>query len=232
MGAMFGMQLAVSYPERVIGLFLISPLSTPEVRSSLVVCYARTNKRTRLLMRQQVGSRSRMHGSTLTTNSRVASWSTQRRWKTACSAHCSLVSTQAMRHLFERALLFFVRPHHLAASYRNITITLVQCRGRQAVQPLDTIQGTCTIFLNRTGYEDSELQHLAQSRIPVALVHGTADVAYPPEYYAKFADQLKRCGANVRMHEIDGAPHFANTTHYAAYVSLLNVRDELQVADW
>lgn len=51
--------------------------------------------------------------------------------------------------------------------------------------------------------------------MPIVLVHGSEDVAYPPEYYAQFAEQLERCGTNVRLHEVYGAPHYASATHYA-----------------
>ena len=84
----------------------------------------------------------------------------------------------------------------------------------QALQPAGCIRATCTIFVERTGYTDEELVPLARSKIPVALVHGSEDVAYPPEYYVQFAEQLTRSGVNVRLHEVNGAPHFASATHY------------------
>jgi len=97
---------------------------------------------------------------------------------------------------------------------RLISIATPQALRRHASQPAGLIHAACTILNERTGYYDAELAPLARSQLPVALVHGSKDVAYPAEYYAQFTDQLVKCGVTVRLHEIDGAPHLASATHY------------------
>jgi len=95
-----------------------------------------------------------------------------------------------------------------------LNIAIAQATAQQAIQPAGCFHAACTILIDRVGYADTELEPLARSNVPVALVYGSEDVAYPPEYFTTFGDQLARNGLNVRTHKIDGAPHLASATHY------------------
>jgi pimeloyl-ACP methyl ester carboxylesterase len=75
---------------------------------------------------------------------------------------------------------------------------------------------TVKFFVNRTPHS---IEELARIRCPVALVHCSADVAYPIKYTEAVQDLLYRAGIDARILTIEGAAHNGNVTHPDEYVS-------------
>jgi hypothetical protein len=75
----------------------------------------------------------------------------------------------------------------------------------------DYEQTTLKIFTERTNHAPADLEKL--SSVPIALVYCLADVAYPPDYFDVFAEQLREADVRVRIHSVPDAPHFGCTTH-------------------
>ncbi|KAJ6578216.1 Alpha/Beta hydrolase protein [Mycena capillaripes] len=69
---------------------------------------------------------------------------------------------------------------------------------------------TVKFFLHREPHSISEL---ARIRCPVSLVHCSEDVVYPRHYAEELLADLDRAGLDANLHTIDGAPHFGNVTH-------------------
>ena len=75
---------------------------------------------------------------------------------------------------------------------------------------------TCTYDISRHGYSLEELAALRN--VPVALVTGSGDFAYPQDYYEQFESQLKAANVPVESIVIDGAPHWMHMSHQDEYV--------------
>ncbi|KAH7102082.1 Alpha/Beta hydrolase protein [Auriculariales sp. MPI-PUGE-AT-0066] len=57
---------------------------------------------------------------------------------------------------------------------------------------------------NRRSRSPEELRQLGDR--PVAVVYGTADIAYSPEHHLIFVDQLRKADVPVEVHALEGAP--------------------------
>ncbi|KAJ8094855.1 hypothetical protein AAF712_009608 [Marasmius tenuissimus] len=64
---------------------------------------------------------------------------------------------------------------------------------------------TLDFFLNRTSHTK---ETLSQIKVPVKLIHGLDDVAYPPEYTLEQEKLMKDAGVDVTLIKIPNAPHF------------------------
>ncbi|KAF5345913.1 hypothetical protein D9758_011415 [Tetrapyrgos nigripes] len=51
-------------------------------------------------------------------------------------------------------------------------------------------------------------EELSQIMVPVTIAHGMDDIPYPPNVTEEYFGRLQDAGVNVKMHKIDGAPHF------------------------
>lgn len=74
---------------------------------------------------------------------------------------------------------------------------------------------TLDIFLNRRPLTVEELKKISSNKIPVQLVHGLADVAYPLGYSEEFLQKLQDAGVDSSLEAIQGAPHFACVENHA-----------------
>lgn len=71
---------------------------------------------------------------------------------------------------------------------------------------------TLDIFLNRRSLTIEELKKI---RVPVKLIQGLEDVAYPREYAEEFLHRLQDAGVDASLESIPGAPHFACIENHA-----------------
>ncbi|KAJ6545684.1 Alpha/Beta hydrolase protein [Mycena capillaripes] len=75
-------------------------------------------------------------------------------------------------------------------------------------------------FLNRKPHSQA-VETLARVGCPVALVHCSADVAYPRHHAEELLDLMQSAGVDAQLLTIDGAPHFGNITHFEETNELL-----------
>ncbi|KAL0581776.1 hypothetical protein V5O48_000253 [Marasmius crinis-equi] len=64
---------------------------------------------------------------------------------------------------------------------------------------------TLDFFLSRTGHSFDALSNI---KVPVRLIHGLDDVAYPLEYTVEQEKLMKDAGVDVTLTQIPRAPHF------------------------
>ena len=69
---------------------------------------------------------------------------------------------------------------------------------------------TLDFFLNRSGHSTATLSKI---RVPVKLIHGLDDVAYPLEYSLEQEKLMKDSGVDVTLTQIPNAPHFVVTDY-------------------
>ncbi|THU78604.1 alpha/beta-hydrolase [Dendrothele bispora CBS 962.96] len=67
---------------------------------------------------------------------------------------------------------------------------------------------TLDIFIERQSHSLEALSTLRN--IPIALIHGLDDVAYPLTYTEEFMQQLKDAGVSPKLYKVPGQPHFLN----------------------
>ena len=83
---------------------------------------------------------------------------------------------------------------------------------------------TLDVFTKMKPFEREDYARLAgrggnTRRMPVALVYGTADVAYPEHTYKAFAREMEEEGVKLDVFTLEDAPHFLSATHFEEYVS-------------
>ncbi|KAF9058558.1 alpha/beta-hydrolase [Rhodocollybia butyracea] len=154
LGTVIALQLAVSYPEKVLSLFLFSPLGLEE---------------------PQVAAEGRQAIHDAWING----------WRDGKPHYEEL--SYAVQGTLE--LLFYDR---------TLSIS-------QAIVTLD-------IFLNRRPHSVEELRNI---KVPVKLVHGMEDVAYPLEYSQEFLYRLQDAGVDASLEAIAGASHFGCIEQYS-----------------
>ncbi|KAJ6516965.1 hypothetical protein DFH09DRAFT_1332636 [Mycena vulgaris] len=63
---------------------------------------------------------------------------------------------------------------------------------------------------------------LARVRVPIAIIHGSYNIAYPTgECTEELLKSLKYGGLDVSVTSIQGAPHFAKVTHANKYAAAI-----------
>jgi len=68
----------------------------------------------------------------------------------------------------------------------------------------------------RVPYTIAQLARL--KNVPIVIVHGEADVAYPVEYSEDFVNDLKDAGVlNVELKVVEDGPHYLTITHPNEY---------------
>jgi len=75
---------------------------------------------------------------------------------------------------------------------------------------------TLEIFTNRRAHSKEALSSRL-AHIPVTLVHGLGDVAYPLTYSEEFMQQLEDAGVQVSLVKIPDAPHFVNIESHTEF---------------
>jgi len=69
-------------------------------------------------------------------------------------------------------------------------------------------------YANRTRYTQAQLEAFAGCDIPVWVVAGDEDVAYPVSYAEEFVQELNCAGVQMLdLYIIQTAPHFLSITH-------------------
>ena len=69
---------------------------------------------------------------------------------------------------------------------------------------------TVKFFTDRKPHSRQLLQRI---KCPIYLVHCGSDIAYEMIYVEELRDALQDAGLQVRVADIDGAPHFGCVTH-------------------
>ncbi|KAF5365553.1 hypothetical protein D9757_010902 [Collybiopsis confluens] len=175
LGTIIALQLTVSHPEKVLSLFLISPLGLEEPMDA-------------------AEGRQAIH------DAWVEGW------------RGGSPNQEELAYAVRGAL-------ELAFYDRNQTIVQALVAGvvpnfmkTWNASHLDEFRvSTLDIFLNRHAYTIEELQKF---KVPVKLIHGLEDVAYPLEYSEKFLHRLQSAGVNASLDAIPGASHFGCVEHH------------------
>lgn len=69
---------------------------------------------------------------------------------------------------------------------------------------------TVKFFIDRKPHPRNMLQKI---KCPIYLVHCGSDIAYEMKYVEELRDTLQGANLNVRVADIEGAPHFGCVTH-------------------
>ena len=70
---------------------------------------------------------------------------------------------------------------------------------------------TLDIFLKRRAHTIEELKNI---KVPVKLIHGMEDVAYPLEYSEAFLARLQDANVSASLEAIQGASHLGCVEHH------------------
>ncbi|KAF5370063.1 hypothetical protein D9758_001386 [Tetrapyrgos nigripes] len=172
LGTIIGLQLAVSYPEKVKSLFLMSPLGTEEPEDVA-------------LGRREI----------------YEVW-------------CEGLSGPTP----DDSVLLEAVYGALQLGFSNKSSTLINALMNRTYPIAKNIWGpkgldqyrvmTVDIITNRKSQTKEALAKLA--KIPVTLVHGLGDVAYPVTYSEEFMKQLQAAGVKTSLVKIPDAPQFVN----------------------
>eukprot|EP00914_Ancora_sagittata_P013104 GHVO01025532.1.p1 GENE.GHVO01025532.1~~GHVO01025532.1.p1 ORF type:complete len:339 (+),score=41.52 GHVO01025532.1:79-1095(+) len=175
LGTTIALQLAVSYPDKVLSLFLISPLGLEEPHDA-------------------AEGRQAIH------DAWVDGW----RGGSANQEELSY----AVRGALE--LAFYDRNQTIVQALVALVIPN-SMKNWNASHLEDYRLSTLDIFLNRRPHTVEELRNI---KVPVKLIHGLEDVAYPLEYTQEFLDLLKKAGIDASLEVIHGASHFGCVEHH------------------
>jgi pimeloyl-ACP methyl ester carboxylesterase len=102
------------------------------------------------------------------------------------------------------------------AIYRLLQYTLplaVKRSSREELEAFHTI--TVKFFVDRKPHSRRNLQNV---KSPIHLVHCGADIAYEIGDVEELRDALEGAGLDVRISQVEGAPHFGCVTHPEKYV--------------
>jgi len=73
-------------------------------------------------------------------------------------------------------------------------------------------------FARRRSYSPAQLATFARSAIPVCVVAGDEDAAYPISYTEDFVHQLTAAGVQAEQHIVARAPHILSISHFPEFV--------------
>ncbi|KAJ3984126.1 alpha/beta-hydrolase [Lentinula detonsa] len=175
LGTIVALQLAVSRPDQVLSLFLVSPLGLEEPQEA-------------------AEGRQAIH------DAWVDGW----RDGTPDEEELAYAVGGALELAFVDSSNSIVQA--------LISLIIPGCMRNWNASHLDDYRiTTLDIFLNRRPHTIEELRKI---KVPVKLVHGLTDVAYPLEYSQEFLDRLRDADVNATLEAIDGASHFACVEHH------------------
>ncbi|KAF9058540.1 alpha/beta-hydrolase [Rhodocollybia butyracea] len=175
LGTIVALQLAVSHPDKVLSLFLVSPLGLEEPQDV-------------------AEGRQAIH------DAWVDGWRDGK-------PHLEELSFAVQGTL---ELAFYDRT--LSISQAILALVLPACMRNWSASHLDEYRmTTLDIFLNRRPHPVEELRNI---KVPVKLLHGMADVAYPLEYSQEFLQRLQDAGVDASLEAIEGASHFGCVEKY------------------
>ncbi|KAF5345919.1 hypothetical protein D9758_011412 [Tetrapyrgos nigripes] len=173
LGTIIGLQLAISYPDKVQSLFLMSPLGLEEpedVANGRIEIYD--------YWCQGYGKGGKVDDLTLIHAFYGA-------LQLGFSNRSSPLINALSKRVYALATKTWTPPHFEA--YRAATLD---------------------IFIQRKRHSRDALSAL--KNIPIALVHGLADVAYPLSYTQEFMKQLQNAGVQTQLYKVADQPHFLN----------------------
>ncbi|KAG7086410.1 hypothetical protein E1B28_002365 [Marasmius oreades] len=172
LGTIIALQMAVSYPEKVASLFLISPLGIEEPPDI-------------------AAGRKEIH-----------------------DCWCEAFTDSTGGKIDESALMDAVYGG-LQLAFSNKSSTLISALIKNTLPPARKNWGpkglvqhriaTLDIFVNRTSHSKEALSKI---NVPITLVHGLDDVAYPLEYTLEQEKQMRDAGINVKVAKIQNGAHF------------------------
>ncbi|KAE9392387.1 alpha/beta-hydrolase [Gymnopus androsaceus JB14] len=176
LGTIIALQMALSHPELIASLFLVSPLGLEEPAEAAEG-------------RQAI----------------YDAWAEG--WRTNTPDQEELA--YAVRGALE--LGFYDRNNTFVQAI--VACILPLCMKAWNTAHLDDYRlTTLDIFLNRRSLTIEELKKI---KVPVKLIQGLEDVAYPREYAEEFLHRLQDAGVDASLESIPGAPHFACIENHA-----------------
>ncbi|CAA7264279.1 unnamed protein product [Cyclocybe aegerita] len=175
LGACVALQTAISYPDKVLSLFMLSPL--PLIEPEIVGAG-----------RQEIYDC----------------------WVDGCKDPKNIDQDALLDAIFGALQLGF------NGGSGSMTTSLVQYTVPQGMknwssqhfEEFHTV--SVKFFIDRKPHPREVLSTI---KTPIHLVHCGGDIAYPIHYAEELRDALKDAGVDVRLSQVEAAPHFGNVTH-------------------
>ncbi|KAF9265895.1 alpha/beta-hydrolase [Marasmius fiardii PR-910] len=169
LGTIIALQMAITYPDKVASLFLVSPLAIEEPADI-------------------ADGRQEIHDC----------------W---CASYNGgkLDETAQLDAVYGAMQLAFSNKHSTLIT-ALIQSTYPKARKNWGSKDLTQYRiATLDFFINRFSHPKEDLSKI---KVPVALVHGLDDVAYPLEYTLEQEKLMKDAGMDVKLTKVESAPHF------------------------